>query len=120
MPWEFAALWSFIAESSCCVGTAARSCKRSLTSRRRNAKLWLGTKTIATCHDLPTFDNTCLQLESSRFVAWIRTSCLFKPIGPLCNVWLLPALQRFASRVGGIGGIGLPLNLTVMRQTDLQ
>lgn len=65
--------------------------------------------------DLPTFDNTFLQLESSRFVAWIRTSCLFKPIGPLCNVWLLPALQRFASRVGGIG---LPLNLTVMRQTD--
>ena len=37
-----------------CVGTAARSCKRSLTSRRRNAKLWLGTKTIVTCQLLTT------------------------------------------------------------------
>ena len=67
--------------------------------------------------DWPTFDNTC-HLESSRFVAWIRAS-LFKTIGLGCNLWLLPALQRFALCFKGWRDWpAIKSRKTVMRQAE--
>jgi hypothetical protein len=95
-----------------CVGTAARSCKRSLTSRRRNAKLWLGTKTIATCQLLTTlffnwspvglWHGYALHVSSNQLDHFAMYGCY-----QLCNALLQ-----------GLAGLACPSNLTMMRQTD--